>query len=256
MKRETISLALNGLEDTFISEAAEFCPEGIQETPERIARMKTKRIISIALAAALILALGVTAYAIAGMLRSTARHNMPENGEFTSLSELKTVERTVGYPLTVPESFSNGFAFSRLRVDGTADYDENGEILREYYCVNVNYTNPNAAEVLLDLSPVKEGSVIQGDDIRQIDGVDVSFQLDTYKYVPENYEKTEADIAAEEGGHFFITYGPGEITESQVASVAFDLDGVRYTLIDLAANGNSLETLGQMAGELIAASHG
>ena len=63
MKREAISLALNGLEDTFISEAAEFCPEGIQETPERIVRMKTKRIISIALAAALILALGVVAYA-------------------------------------------------------------------------------------------------------------------------------------------------------------------------------------------------
>ena len=256
MKRETISMALNGLEDTFISEAAEFRPEAIQETPERTARMKTKRIISIALAAALILALGVTAYAIAGMLRSTARHNMPENGEFTSLSELKTVERTVGYPLTVPESFSNGFAFSRLRVDGTADYDENGEILREYYCVNVNYTDSNAAEILLDLSPVKEGSVIQGDDIRQIDGVDVSFQLDTYKYVPENYEKTEADIVAEESGHFFITYGPEEITESQVASVAFDLGGVRYTLIDLPAAGESLETLGRMAGELIATSHG
>lgn len=256
MKRETISMALNGLEDTFISEAAEFCPEAIQETPERVARMKTKRIISIALAAALILALGVTAYAIAGMLRSTARHNMPENGEFTSLSELKTVERTVGYPLTVPESFSNSYAFSRLRVDGTADYDENGAILREYYCVNVNYTDPNAAEVLLDLFPVKEGSVIQGDDIRQIDGVDVSFQLDTYKYVPENYEKTETDIAAEEGGHFFITYGPEEIAESKVASVSFDLDGVRYTLIDLTANGESLDMLGRMAGELIAASHG
>lgn len=63
MKREAISLALNGLEDTFISEAAEFCPEGIQETPERIVRMKTKRIISIALAAALILAFGIVAYA-------------------------------------------------------------------------------------------------------------------------------------------------------------------------------------------------
>ena len=63
MKRETISLALNGLEDTFISEAAEFCPEAIQETPERIVHMKKKRIVSIALAAALVLALGIVAYA-------------------------------------------------------------------------------------------------------------------------------------------------------------------------------------------------
>ena len=84
----------------------------------------------------------------------------------------------------------------------------------------------------------------------------MSFQLDTYKYVPENYEKTETDIAAEECGHFFITYGPEEIAESKVASVSFDLDGVRYTLIDLTANGESLDMLGRMAGELIAASHG
>lgn len=256
MNREEVFQAVGEINDRFIAEAVRYEPEDASCSSERIFQMKTKRIISIALTAALILALGVTAYAIAGMLRSTARHNMPENGEFTSLSELKTVERTVGYPLTVPESFSNGFAFSRLRVDGTADYDENGEILREYYCVNVNYTDCNATEILLDLSPVKEGSVIQGDDIRQIDGVDVSFQLDTYKYVPENYEKTETDIAAEECGHFFITYGPEEIAESKVASVSFDLDGVRYTLIDLTANGESLDMLGRMAGELIAASHG
>lgn len=63
MKRETISLAFNGLEDTFISEAAEFCPEVIEKSPERIVNMKKKRIISLALAAALILALGIGAYA-------------------------------------------------------------------------------------------------------------------------------------------------------------------------------------------------
>ncbi len=63
MKRETISLAFNGLEDTFISEAAEFCPEVIEESPERIVHMKKKRIFSVALAAALILALGIGAYA-------------------------------------------------------------------------------------------------------------------------------------------------------------------------------------------------
>ena len=63
MKRDLISLALNGLDDRFISEAMVFHPEVIQETPERIVRMRTKRIISIALAAALILALGVVAYA-------------------------------------------------------------------------------------------------------------------------------------------------------------------------------------------------
>ena len=63
MKRETISAALCGLDDRFISEAAVYSPGKMQESPERIAPMKKKRLVSLALAAALILALGITAYA-------------------------------------------------------------------------------------------------------------------------------------------------------------------------------------------------
>ena len=63
MKRELISQALNMLDDRHISGTASFDPGVIQESPERIAPMKKKRIISIALAAALILALGTAAYA-------------------------------------------------------------------------------------------------------------------------------------------------------------------------------------------------
>ena len=51
MKRETISAALNGLDERFITEAASYSPGGIQERPERIIAMKKKRLISAALAA-------------------------------------------------------------------------------------------------------------------------------------------------------------------------------------------------------------
>ena len=63
MKRETITLMLNSIDDDYISEADVFDPETIQEPTERIVHMK-KRIITFALAAALMLALGITAYAI------------------------------------------------------------------------------------------------------------------------------------------------------------------------------------------------
>lgn len=63
MKRETISKALNGLDDSFISESAVFSPDAMQGSPERIVHMKKKRIVTFALAAALILSLGIVAYA-------------------------------------------------------------------------------------------------------------------------------------------------------------------------------------------------
>ena len=54
MKRETITLMLNCVEDGFISETAVFRPASRQESPERTVHMKKKQIITAALAAALI----------------------------------------------------------------------------------------------------------------------------------------------------------------------------------------------------------
>lgn len=63
MKREIISQALNALDERHISDTAVFAPASAQSSPERSAQVKTKRIITLALAAALILALGAAAYA-------------------------------------------------------------------------------------------------------------------------------------------------------------------------------------------------
>lgn len=63
MKREIISEALNALDERHISDTAVFAPASAQSSQERSAGVKTKRIITLALAAALILALGAAAYA-------------------------------------------------------------------------------------------------------------------------------------------------------------------------------------------------
>ena len=64
MNRELLSKALCEIDESFIAEAYRPVPEAASGSPERIVRMGKKRIITFALAAALILALGVTAYAI------------------------------------------------------------------------------------------------------------------------------------------------------------------------------------------------
>lgn len=86
MKRETITLMLNSVDDDYISESAVFCPEPIQESPERIVHMKKKRIITFALAAALILAMGAVAYAAdlfgirAMFMKNTSSADNPNSG--------------------------------------------------------------------------------------------------------------------------------------------------------------------------------
>ncbi|MGM9614070.1 MAG: hypothetical protein ACI3W7_00895 [Oscillospiraceae bacterium] len=63
MKRERLSKAFGDMEERFVLEAYCPIPEEALSASERIVHMKKKRLITIALAAALMLALGLTAYA-------------------------------------------------------------------------------------------------------------------------------------------------------------------------------------------------
>ncbi len=64
MKREQLSDIIGAIDDRQIAEAYRFDPALCGRSPERIGNMKAKRIVTLALAAALILALGVGAYAV------------------------------------------------------------------------------------------------------------------------------------------------------------------------------------------------
>ena len=61
MNRDQILQLLEGVDDRFLSESACFDPA--RGPKERSAHMKTKRIVTLALAAVLLLALGAVAYA-------------------------------------------------------------------------------------------------------------------------------------------------------------------------------------------------
>ena len=74
---------------------------------------------------------------------------------------------------------------------------------------------------------------------------------DRYRLVPEDYEKTEADLAAEAAGHFYISFGADEIEERDLSSADFTLGEVNYVLLCFADV--SFDELSALAAELIAA---
>ena len=64
MKREQLSSIICNIDEQLIAESHQYDPDLCNHSPERIVHMNKKRIITFALAAALMLALGITAYAI------------------------------------------------------------------------------------------------------------------------------------------------------------------------------------------------
>ena len=83
MNRDRLFQALSGLDDRYIAEAIRYAPEDASGASERIVHMKTKRIITIALAAVLILALGVTAWAVNAAVAG------PKEAERIAMQELE-----------------------------------------------------------------------------------------------------------------------------------------------------------------------
>ncbi len=253
MNREQLSNIIGNIDDRLIAEAAHYDPAPYSGSPERIIPMKKRRFLSAALAAALLLALGVTAYAVFGY-RSVVSYEMPGTGDYTSLSDLKRIEKIVGYPVAVPEDFSDGYAFSLLSVKEGAVYDENNRMEKQFRGVHVVYTKEGGAERYLDLEPVLGTDSTEPDELRTIEGVSVSLSLDHYKVVPEDYQKTEEDLTKEAAGHFYISYGSDRITEYNIASAVFKIENVKYSLMDMSANRDTLEELSRMAAEVIAKS--
>lgn len=257
MNREQAFETLSELDDRFIAEAIHYAPGDSLTPPERIVQVKKRKIFAIALAATLILALGAAAYALSGIPRFTGTHRMPKTAEYDTLEKLSKIQKDVGYPVTAPTQFSNGYVFSKLSVDGEAVYGDGNEVLKEYYGVHVTYTKPDEPDIILNLSPILELELEGGSEApapseqRTVDGLTVNLNRDHYKVVPENYEKTEDDLACEAAGHYYISWGSDEIMEYDMAFADFVMDGVNYTLMDMFASKSSFDTLTQMAKEIL-----
>lgn len=93
MKRDQILQMLEAVDERFVAEAARFDSPSRQGPPERIGRMKTKRIVTFAIAAVLLLGLGIAAYA-AGWLGPGAivREELPEGGVVSLTQPQETPE--------------------------------------------------------------------------------------------------------------------------------------------------------------------
>ncbi len=212
--------------------------------------------LRVALIAAILSVLMIgTAYAAFGVPRFTATKPMAGEGHYTKFADLPAAEKTLGFPVRALEEFGNGYAFRDMDLRGEGVYDEESNLLRDYYSLTLRYEKSEEPELTVSIVPIldlpEQSSAPEPSETRMFDGIELHYSRDYYKFVPEDYEKTPEDLAAEATGHFYISFGADRVTEVDFSSVSFTLDGAEYTLMTEGLL--SADTLCAMAGELIAA---
>ena len=133
MKRELLSRAFGEIDERFVAEAYRPAPGDAADAPERIVHMKRKRIVTLALAAVLLLALGITAYAVWNV--HTARQEELK-------ADLKIEENNVSSytEYEVPDGGANGLVLLSSVNDG----------LEQHVYVNVSPVTEEEAAAFAD----------------------------------------------------------------------------------------------------------
>ena len=241
MKQEFLLNAMADIDETYVREA--------EKAPTARKRKLPWKIL---VAAALIPLLTITAYAsdvlnirtlVSGMTHYTS----------SQYSDMDKVMDKVGFQMDVKERFNNGFAFEKAYVEDTRGLDENDREVLKYKQVQVNYRNADGVRLCLFAHPDIEEIIDSESPVAQtarIGGVTVSYYRDHYKFVPVDYELSEAEKQWEAIPGNYISYGSDAVEETDVGFACWEKDGVRYSIMDSGAK-VSPQVLFAMAAELM-----
>ena len=241
MKQEFLLNAMADIDETYVREAEKAPTAGQRKLPWKML-----------VAAALIPLLTITAYAgdvlnirtlVSGMTHYTS----------SQFSDMDKAMEKAGFQMDVKETFHNGFTFDKVYVEDTRGLDENDREVLKYKEVQVNYRNADGIRLCLFAHPDMEELTDSESPVAQtaqIGGVTVSYHLDHYKFVPPDYQLSEAEKQWQEIPGNYISYGSDAVEETDVGFACWEKDGIRYSLMDSGAKVTP-QVLFAMAAELM-----
>ena len=196
---------------------------------ERRMKKFSKRKIAIAAVVAC-MTIGTTVFA-AGCISTYMVWSEPgtENTDYGKACE---TAQEADIEAAIPETLSNGYAFGASNNGGMKGVDENGNTLAEGEMFQVTYQKADCPDLSLYVQPIIESEDHSGATAsKEIRGVTVYYNKDTYKMVPTDYQLTEDDERNQKDPHFYISYGAEEVEIECCESILFEIDGKSYNLL-------------------------
>lgn len=149
-------------------------------------------------------------------------------------SKLEKLQKDAGFEFYIPESFTNGYAFSSMEVSDVDKLDEDHNRVgsfKEWWGDYEREGAPGISLVVHEILP--EASESDGpliDKTMTIGETEVTYAVSHYKFVPSDYELTPEDEAFEAQPNCYISVGSQEVEETDFYNVNWDMNGLHYNL--------------------------
>lgn len=245
MKATDLNQAFDYVDDAYLAEVD--APEKENQT------MKSKkRIRYLVLAAALICLLSITVYA--AELLNIHSYYSGSSKIYQKYNQLNQAYARVGFRAAIPEAFANGFRFHNAEVQDVNAMDENGEQVLTFKELIVYYKDEQgqmlALRLLEDLEELPKDERTPA-STKTVDGVELKFYQDIYRFVPEDYQLSEEEKEwADQPGHY-VSYGADEVQEKIATFLLWTENGINYSIMNLGFDAFEADTLFMMAEEMI-----
>lgn len=187
---------------------------------------------AVVLAAACCLLAGTVGVASSGKIVTLFSSISMDDFRGKNFAQLPEAEKRAGFEIKALETFSNGYKFTEVQTMTTNGADENGNILERYREISLDYEK--AGEYSINIYAMEAAYAHDDRAAKQtadINGIRVSYYVDTYKLVPVGYELTTEDEENLKKSDYYISEGADEISERQITTIVWYQNDIRYSML-------------------------
>lgn len=247
------------IKQALAGEAKRVCPSGeellrlkasVHQRIEEESGMKRFNIKKTAAVAAAICVIGSITAAAAGRLMVTVSHSDWREAVY-EYGQMEEMGRKIGLEARLPEAFSNGYVFANALPVELETEDEGGSRADAGKSLSVGYEKEGEPE--LNISVEKDslgGDYADGAQAVEIGGVTAYYSVNSYLFVPADYELTEEEEKEARENGLVVSYGTDEVIRQTWQSLSWSQDGQSYSM-GIFDGSLTKEDMVRMAGEVI-----
>lgn len=156
------------------------------------------------------------------------------NLKYKTFPSQEKIFKDVGFVPKYTESLPGGFEYVSGGIGESKLSDDAGNILTQTKDLNLGYKRENDKSTLdLSITQVEERFLDNKESqlVGDLNGINLYYYQQDYKFVPPNYELTEEDKKKMEEGKLEISYGASEINLCNVQGLSWYEDGLEYMIM-------------------------